>query len=64
MKKLSGPIKNSSPLKCAILPDIKEEEIVLVQTNHSQEEKDLVILEASLSNSYRPLRPISRDPTS
>ena len=48
MKRPSSPIKNSSPLKSAILPVIEEEEIVLVQTNHPrvvEEEKDLVILE-------------------
>jgi hypothetical protein len=48
MKRPSSPIKNPSPLKSAILPDIEEEEIVLVQTNHPrvvEEEKDLVILE-------------------
>jgi len=48
MKKPSSPIKNSSPLKSAILPGIEEEEIVLVQTDHPrvvEEEKDLVILE-------------------
>jgi len=48
MKRSSSPIKNSSPLKSATLPEIEEEEIVLVQTNHPrvvEEEKDLVILE-------------------
>lgn len=48
VKKPSSPIKNSSPLKMAILPDIEEEEIVLVHTNHPrvvEEDKDLVILE-------------------
>jgi hypothetical protein len=49
MKKPSSPIKNSSPLKkSTVLPEIEEEEIVLVHTNHPrvvEEDKDLVILE-------------------
>lgn len=48
VKKPSGPARNPSPLKSAILPEIEEEEIVLVHTNHPrvvEEEKDLVILE-------------------
>ena len=49
VKKPSASARNPSPLKSAILPEIEEEEeIVLVHTNHPrvvEEEKDLVILE-------------------